>query len=158
MERETEIPDLRTGTDRRKRPTPFLGRHMLFGGRRKGVRREADRDRHVFVDVHGTGLWVVLLSLLLLAQLDAFLTLLLIDWGVVVEANPAMAFYLNLGDTPFLIAKTVLTGAALCVFCICKNFRIARLSLAAFVVIYLLVIAYELSILYRCSGTIGTSL
>ncbi len=72
----TAAADLRyQGPDRRSRPTPFLSRYTFFGGRRRGGGRRLGENSDVFVDQHGEGLFLVVLSIVTLNFLDAWFTI-----------------------------------------------------------------------------------
>lgn len=142
--REDETTCLRKTADRRKCPTPMFSRYTFFGGKRKHIRRDCDRKKHIFVDVYSTRLLIAVLTLLLFSIADAYLTLILIEKGKVFEANPLMAFCLDLGIMPFAIIKFVVTGFALIVLCLFKNVNLTRISLPIAIKIYLAVIIYEI--------------
>jgi len=115
------------------------------------VRRKSDRRRHMYVDVYGTRLWITLLLLMVLSLTDGYLTLLLIDNGLVYEANPIMAAYADFGSLSFIAMKTLMTTASILLLCLFHSFPAARISLFLSIVMYTLVIAFELQILYRHS-------
>lgn len=133
----------RTCHERRKHPTPIFSKYTFFGGRRKTIRKE-DRETHLFVDLYSTRLLVAVILLLLLSCLDAFLTLLLIDRGTVIEGNPIMARILEYGTFPFVTIKFVITALAITVLTLFKNVKITRFSLPFAIKIYIVVIAYEI--------------
>ncbi|MBI5741118.1 MAG: hypothetical protein HZA16_10400 [Nitrospirae bacterium] len=134
----------RTLKDRRKCPTPVISRYTFWGGRRKTIRRESEKKTSYFVDIYSTRLLVAVLVLLSLSCVDAFLTLSLIEKGRVVEANPIMAFFLDLGVFHFSMVKFVITAIALIVLCLFKNVNITRIALPVAIKIYLAVIIYEI--------------
>lgn len=136
----------RTLCDRRKCPTPAFSKYTFYGGKRKTIRRGHDKKTHIFVDIYSTRLLIVILLLLALSCLDAFLTLTLIEKGLVVEANPIMAFFLNYGVLPFSLIKFATTSAALIMLCLFKNVKITRIGLPVAINIYLAVIIYEIYI------------
>jgi hypothetical protein len=136
--------DLRAVSDRRRGPTPIIGKYTLWGGRRKKARREGDKNSHIFVDLYSTRLFVAVLFLLSLSCLDAFLTLELINKGVVYEANPVMAFFLDQGVFQFSLIKFVITSLSLIIMCLLKNVKITRICLPVIIKIYLIVVFYEL--------------
>jgi hypothetical protein len=141
--------DKRDRTDRRVKPTPFLSRYTLTGGQRRSVRRKHDRRKHIFVDVYDPGLFIAIFALLIMNVLDGFLTLLLINHNLIVEANPFMAFWLDFGHLPFFWVKYVLMAAALFIFCIFKGFRISNIALLCSLVIYGSVVLYQLHLVYE---------
>lgn len=138
--------DARLLCDRRK--SASINRYTLFGGKRRQIRRRQDRSKPLFVDLYSTRLFAALLLLLFLSLADGFLTLALIGKHLVAEANPVMAFFLGFGITPFMAGKLLLTALALVVFCLLKNVRVVRLGLSSAILVYLIVVAYELKILY----------
>lgn len=150
MSEPSEATEARLSTDRRRKPTPILSRYTFFGGRRKRARRAEDRARHVFVDVYGARLWVVLLGVFLLSAIDGYLTLILLSEHLVVEANPLMAFFLGFGCGPFVVAKLLITSVPIVVFCVCKNIPAVKVAMFSAVAVYALVIAYELKIFHAC--------
>ncbi len=130
-------------SDRRKTPTPIFSRYSLSGGRRKLVRRIEDKKKHLFVDLYSARLLVAVILLLSLSCLDAYMTLELIHRGKVVEANPIMAYFLNIGIMPFTTIKFTITAAALIVLCVFKNVKVTRISMPLAIKVYMAVIAYE---------------
>ncbi len=135
--------DERHFSDRRKCPTPIISRYTFHGGKRKTIRRENDKRRHLFVDLYSTRLLIGVMSLLFLSCLDAYLTLTLIEKGNVVEANPFLAFFLDYGTFPFTLVKIIVTAISLVILCLLKNVYIARICLPIAIKIYILVIIYE---------------
>ncbi len=133
----------RTYSDRRQTPTPIFSRFTLRGGRRRLVRRSEDKKKHLFVDLYSARLLVAVVLLMCLSTLDAYLTLELIERGKVTEANPVMAYFLNIGIMPFTVTKAVITASALIVLCVFKNVTVTRISLPLAIKIYMAVIAYE---------------
>ena len=94
------------------------------------------------MDLYSTRLLIAVLTLLCLSCLDAYLTLVLISKGKVVEANPIMAYFLNMGIMPFTTIKFSITAISVVIMCLLKNVSITRISLPLAIKIYLLIIAY----------------
>ncbi|MEN8265253.1 MAG: DUF5658 family protein [Nitrospirota bacterium] len=136
--------NIRIISDRRHCPTPIFSRYTIWDGKRKTIRREAEKESHLFVDLYSTRLLIAVLSLLCLSCLDAFMTLSLIETGTVVEANPFMAFFLDYGIMPFTIGKFIITASALTVMVLFKNVRITRYSLPVAIKIYIAIVIYEI--------------
>ena len=153
MKPVVEQRDTQGGSDRRRRPTPMVSRYTFVGGRRRTARREEDRKRHVFVDLYSTRLMVAVVALATLSIVDAFFTLALVKEQVVVEANPIMAYYLSLGDSSFLAVKILITILSITVFCLCKNFRVVRVSLLAVMFLYFSVVLYEFGLIQTFLST-----
>lgn len=149
----------RFSNDRRRNPTPMISRYTFFSGQRKTMRRKHDESSHLFVDHHSTWLFAALMMLLLLSVLDACLTVVLIDRGRAIEANPVMAFYLKHGIVTFTMTKFFMTAFFLTIFCLFQNYYvrsyclvkreyrnvyITRRSLPLVIKLYLLVVIYEI--------------
>jgi len=147
MKDRVHIDDRRIIDDRRKQSTPFLSKQTIFGGRRRTIRREEDKGRHIFLDKYGLLLFITLLLLLLLSITDAYLTLTLVKAYNATELNPVMAFYLEYGSVTFFLEKFLFTSVAVFIFCVFNHFAVVKISLALAIIIYLGVVQYELSIM-----------
>jgi hypothetical protein len=127
----------RSGRERRGQPTPalssFWGNRRRRSGRRKG---ESDRT---YVDTFSPRDVALLLGIFVLNIFDAFFTLLWIQRGGS-EANPFMAFLLEIGEGAFLLQKCIVVGVWLIVLVIHKNFRLARIGLYSLAGVYSLLI------------------
>ena len=132
------------GRDRRSRPTsPWSS---LTGRRRRTTSRRADEAENTYVDRFTGQDMALLVSILLLNLSDAFFTLLWVQRGGT-EANPFMAFMLELGDGFFLAQKCFMVGIWLIILIVHKNFRLARIGLFSLAALYLLLLAGHLSLL-----------
>ena len=140
--------------DRRKQPALFISKHVFIGGQRNTTRRKADKKQYIFVDRYSPQLLVPLLFLLILSILDAYLTLILIKYHGMTEVNPIMASCLACGEISFVVQKFLITIISIFIFCLCSNFLIAKLSLASSIIIYLVVISYELNVIYKFSASL----
>jgi len=127
----------RSGADRRQRPTPALS-VLRSGGQRRAGRRQGDTER-TYVDHFTPGDVALLLSIFLLNIFDALFTLLWLQRGGA-EANPFMAFLLEMGEGAFLLQKCIVVGIWLVILLIHKNFRLARIGLYSLAAVYTLVI------------------
>ena len=110
MEVRRSIADKRAAIDRRR----FGWRTMLFGyfrSRRLNVRRVGDDDV-VFLDWHHPWLFFLSVGTMIMSCLDAFMTLQLIDRGML-EANPVMAAILGQGTAAFAASKMLMTGTSI---------------------------------------------
>ena len=95
--------DSRRLADRRRRPTPLLSRHWMFG-RRRGGRRAGERSR-IYVDRYTATEAFLFLGLFALSAIDLYLTLVHLDAGGS-EVNPVMAWFVRHTDTTgFGVAK-----------------------------------------------------
>lgn len=140
----TKNAEKRSLSDRRKRPTPVISKYTFIGGRRKTIRREADKRKYTFVDLFSTRLLIILLCILLFSHIDAYLTLTLIEKGSVVESNPLMAFFLDHSTSSFILTKFFITAVSLILLCLFKNLYITKIGLPFLIITYLSLIIYEL--------------
>ena len=106
-DQNTIVLSNRSGKDRRTK-SGFNIRSLLFGGKRKKIRRQEDIKRIFYVDQYSPGLFFIIVSILFLCVLDALLTLFLLDQGVY-EINPVTAYFLNFGPYTFFASKYLLT-------------------------------------------------
>ena len=88
------------------------------------------------------------LSIVLISCIDAYLTLLMIENKIVLEGNPVMAYYLDFGAITFFVVKYSFTALSVIILCILKNSFVSRAGLFAAMFIYLVVVLYELHIVY----------
>jgi len=129
----------RAHPDRRKRPTPILSRYT-FRGRRKNIRRNEDKKRHLYVDLYGVRLFLLLNAILVLGTADAFLTLYHVHVNGAVEMNPIMDFFLGMSPNIFFHVKYVLTALCLLILCLHKNLPVVKYILGSVFVIYLIIV------------------
>jgi len=101
-----DVEDRRTVTWR----TVFFG---FTRSRRRGSRREMDGEV-VFLDWHHPWLFFLAVGTMLLSCADAFMTLQLLQRGMI-EANPVMAIVLGHGTTTFIVSKMLMTGISILV-------------------------------------------
>jgi len=83
----------------------------MFGflrSRRRDLRRNADADG-IFMDWHHPWLFFLAVGTMLLSCTDAFLTVVLLDLGMI-EANPIMDVLLGHGTALFAATKMAFTG------------------------------------------------
>lgn len=138
--------------DRRTRPTNPLSSSSR-SGQRKTVRRREDRLNQPYVDRYSLRSVSIVVFILILSVTDAVFTLRLIGMGGK-ELNPVMDFFLGLGPVPFLLVKYLITGSCLLLFLIHKNRLVyrGRVSIKAVLIavlfLYVLLIFYELTLLY----------
>lgn len=137
----------RRGGDRRQRPTPMWSRYVLFGGRRRTVRRAEEREG-AFVDIHGPRLLGLVSAIVALNLLDAWFTLLFLSHGGQ-ELNPFVQQILDLGGHPwpFLLFKTIGIGICCAFLTLTKNFRPARIGLWVVFVGYTVLLGWHLYLL-----------
>lgn len=136
----------RRGPDRRLEETPRFSPWSWWGGRRRDVRREEEREGS-FVDVHGIRLWMVVLWVALMNVGDSYFTLVHLQAGGV-EMNPVAQGLLGMGRFAFVFLKSVLIGVALVVLAVHKNFYLARVGVYVSAGTYTLLVIYHL-LLFR---------
>lgn len=150
-EAENCLPERRENQDRRNEPTAPFTKSSLKGSRRY-ERRKRDRQKNHFVDRYSWRVVFLIFMIINLSTLDAFLTLTLIELGIVIEGNPVMAYFLSLGIFPFVILKYSITVICSLTILVLKNhsFR-GGISGKRFIVlsliIYLVIIIYEVVLL-----------
>ena len=145
MEVRRSIADKRTVVDRRK----FSWKTVLFGyfrSRRHNVRRGGDVDV-VFLDWHHPWLFFLAVGTMIMSGLDAFLTLQLIDHGML-EANPMMAALLGRGTATFAASKMLMTGTSILILVFLAKARFlnrmrAGIFLTVFFSAYACLVCYE---------------
>ena len=140
---EEDDPKRRTVPDRRNKPTPILSKYSLRG-RRRDVRRDEDRRRHIYVDQYSLRFFLLLMAILLLGTADAFLTLHHVHVNNAEELNPIMDFFLGIGPKIFFNVKYVLTALCLTVLCLHKNLPIVKYLLGVVFLIYFVIVLNHL--------------
>jgi hypothetical protein len=153
MELGTTMPEQRAHADRRN----FTWRTVIYGfalSRRREHRREIDDDV-IFIDWHHPWLFFLATGTMLLSCADAFLTLLLIDLGMV-EANPFMGAIMAHGTLVFTSTKLAMTAIGIFVLVFLAKARFlnrfrAGLFLTIFFTFYACVVCYELVSLFSLS-------
>lgn len=103
----SESGESRTREDRRT----FSWRTVLYGflrSRRRDHRR-IDEGEPLFTDWHHPWLFFLAVGTMLLSSLDAFLTLQLLERGMI-EANPVMAGAMGYSTALFAASKMAMTG------------------------------------------------
>ena len=151
MEIGTTLAEERTNIDRRRFTWRTVGYGFLLSRRRRH-RRVADDDV-IFLDWHHPWLFFLATGTMLLSCADAFLTLLLIDLGMV-EANPFMDAILGHGTALFTGVKLAMTAIGIFVLVYLAKARFlnrvrAGLFLTMFFVFYACLVCYELVHLFQ---------
>jgi hypothetical protein len=120
--------------------------------RRRHHRRVVDDDV-IFLDWHHPWLFFLATGTMLLSCADAFLTLLLIDLGMI-EANPVMRAIMAHGTSVFTSTKLAMTGFGIFVLVFLAKARFLNrfrtgLFLTAFFTLYACLVCYEIVSLLR---------
>ena len=133
----------------------FSWKTVFFGfmrSRRHAHRRDMDSEV-MFLDWHHPWLFFLSVGTMLLSCTDAFLTLQLLQLGMI-EANPFMAAMMELGVGYFVSSKVALTGFGILVLVyLAKSQFLNRfrtgLFLTVFFSFYACLVCYELVNLFR---------
>jgi hypothetical protein len=139
--------DRRNGRDRRQKPTKPFTRYMLFG-RRRTIRRGADRKTNVYVDLYGHSILLFLLLIVLLSIFDAYFTIFHVEQGAQ-EINPFMNFLIGHGSITFFAIKYILTALGIVLLCIYQSLPITRTIIVCVFFFYLTVFANHIFLILR---------
>ena len=139
-DQNTIILSNRSGNDRRTK-SGFNIRSLLFGGKRKKIRRQEDTSRIFYVDHFSPVLFFTIVSILLLCVLDSLLTLFLLGQEAY-EISPVMAYFLKFGPFVFFISKYILTITALICFLMFRNIAVRIMKIRIGFVLYLMAAFY----------------
>ena len=144
-----EWPDRerRRGTDRRNNKKAQF-KYFLVNGRREYSRRKEDSARAYFFDRYNQRIFAAITAILMLSIVDALLTLELIEKGSS-ELNPVMAYFLEHGPLPFIIAKYILTSFGVIVLLICKNVFLKRINMYTRSLFSYVIFAFSTVILWQ---------
>ena len=151
MEAATAVMEKREAMERRA----FSWRTVLYGfilSRRHTHRRAID-DEVIFLDWHHPWLFFLATGTMLLSCADAFLTLRLLDLGMI-EANPVMNAIMQQGTMVFTSTKLAMTAVGIFVLVFLAKARFlnrirAGLFLTIFFSFYACLVCYELVNLFR---------
>ena len=141
-------PKNRRAKDRRSNQKARL-KYLLFNGRRERIRREEDSRKVFFFDRYHPKLFAAITAILMLSIFDALFTLILINNGST-ELNPVMAYFLQHGLLPFIVAKYILTSIGVVILLIFKNVILTKAKIythslfSAVIIVFSAVIAWEL--------------
>jgi len=130
------------GRDRRDEPTRRVSRFTFYGGKRRSIRREEEREGS-FVDLYSFRTWMLVLWVAAMNMGDSFFTLVHLQAGGI-ELNPVAKALLETGRESFVFTKSFLIGLALCVLVLHKNFYLARIGLWTAAGTYTLLVGYHL--------------
>ena len=119
MQDYSDYSDKRSGLDRRKQKIPRL-KYLLFGGQRKMIRRSEDKQQMIILDNYSPKLLTFVLIILALSLADGFFTLHVTGHGAI-EANPVMAYFLDLSPWAFMSVKYLLTTLSVICFLVLNN-------------------------------------
>ena len=120
---------------------------MLLG-RRRAIRRRADRKTHIYVDIYGHYLLLFLLLIVLLCIADAYFTIFHVDQGAQ-EINPFMNFLIGYGSVYFFTIKYILTILGLVLLCLYQSLPVTRTIILCIFFFYLTVFANHIFLILR---------
>lgn len=151
MELSEAVADKRAATDRRS----FGWRTVFYGfmrSRRHNFRRDEETEI-LFIDWHHPWLFFLSVGIMLMSCLDAFMTLQLIDRGMV-EINPVMAAVIGQGTAAFAASKLFMTATGVFVLVFLAKARFMNrvrtgLFLTIFFSFYACLVCYEFIFLLR---------
>ena len=142
--------DRRAPADRRLTAHLQSDWKFAYRGKRRASRR--GEESPAFVDLYEPSLMLVALGILVLSIMDAAFTLTLIQSGIAHEANPIMRWLIEHDVQMFVNLKIVITGAGILFLLVCSHAPVfsryrGRAALNLVLLLYLLVIGYELILL-----------
>ena len=145
------IAEQRSGADRRE----FSWRTVAYGFTlsRRHANRRLDDEEVIFLDWHHPWLFFLATGTMLLSCADAFLTLQLLDLGMI-EANPVMNAVMAQGTLVFTSTKMAMTAIGILVLVFLAKARFLNrirtgLFLTTFFSFYACLVCYELVNLFR---------
>jgi hypothetical protein len=133
--------------ERRQRKIPAL-RFLIFGGRRRQVRREEDMQGIIIMDSYSESLFAVIITILCLSLIDAIMTLHLIGHGAQ-EINPVMAYFLDKSIVIFIVAKYILTSIAVITILLIKNTYLPRTRIRSDRLFIFAIVSFALVIIWE---------
>jgi hypothetical protein len=145
------VEQKRRRDDRRSRHPLIADWRWGYRGRRRSVRRTADRPR-AMLDWYHPSLLFFIVATYVLSGIDAILTLTLLEFGVATEANPVMHMLIAENVRLFAGVKALVTGVGLMCLamysnqCLFTRVRVDRLIYALFA-IYSVLVLYEIQLL-----------
>ena len=119
----------------------------MFSGRRRSIRREADRKTHLYVDLYHRRLLIPLLLIIVLSVFDAWFTIFYVERGAR-EINPFMDILIGYGNIYFFTVKYVATALGLIILCIYKNLFISRIGILFILFLYLAVFTHHIYFIF----------
>lgn len=147
MRHPSADPEKRGDADRRRRRFPPL-RFLLFGGRRKVVRRKESCPRVIILDHYSEALFPVIVAILTLSLIDAAMTLHLIRKGAT-ELNPVMAYFLSKGPVIFIVAKYCITALSVTIILLVQHSLVPYFRFRAHGLFFFALTAFAMVILWE---------
>lgn len=147
-------PDRRRNRSDRRRRFLWSVIYGSFNPRRRRPPRRLDDSRFHSLDWHGAHLLAVALGILILNVADAFLTVVLLSSGSVVEMNPMLATLVTGNVATFAAVKMAMTGISVILMVFLARYRFMRVMrveviLYGVLLTYLILIGYEIGMVQR---------
>lgn len=140
------LSERRSASDRRHRHLQaFLCQFVK--ARRVGERRNDHAGTHHYVDVHGAGLLLIILLILMMCVADSYLTLTLLQHGGE-ELNPIMKALIEHDVGVFFYSKYAVTACSLIILLMHKNARVFG-AVSGHQILFTVLLAYALLISYE---------
>jgi hypothetical protein len=121
-----------------------LSRYIFFG-RRKAFRRGIDRQKGGYVDRYSTGMFIVLIIIIVSNVFDSLLTMAILNRGGE-EVNPIVSWAIEAYGNKFWIWKFLITS--FCLTLLCLHSQIGRFkafhATIAISFIYVIVLLYQI--------------
>ncbi|MBI1745229.1 MAG: hypothetical protein HYR55_01415 [Acidobacteria bacterium] len=136
----------REGIDRRRKPTNPLSLASLRYARRRSKRRDSDKSG--YADQYNPKLLLPVLAIMVLCSFDGVATLLHINKEVASEANPLMAYLINLSPMKFFFIKYFSTFLGVLILVVHHWFPRIRRVLWGIVIAYLILGLFHVAIIY----------
>jgi len=141
-----EHKNRRSPVNRRKQPTPRWS-WFTFLGRRRILRRKADRERGGYVDRYSNIFFLLLVLILGLNILDSLFTMMIIDLGGQ-EFNPLVSAFMKLHGDRFWIWRFVIASIALILLYLHRGYIMVRRMIIAIGLIYIVIVSYQIYLVF----------
>ena len=145
--REYIGPERRSAEDRRRKQ-PLRINNLILKGKRRSIRRAADREKIVALDYYSQSLFIGIAIVLGLSLLDALLTLMLLAKGAQ-ELNPVMAYYLTHGPRVFLFVKYGLTALSVWLIVLLNDTLASRYRIGSEMVLHVFAAFFGSAVLWQ---------
>lgn len=126
--------------------------YSFFKRRRRGLRRDVDRHKGHYVDIHEPKSLIIGVAILVMSSMDACFTLLLYKYGVE-EFNPVMKLLIDIDIMLFIKTKIAVTAFCIIFFIAHENFWLLKNKIkvhsvmSATMVMYFILVNYQIGML-----------
>ena len=122
--------------------------YSLFKRRRVGLRRDKDKHKGHYVDLHEPRLLICGVAILVMSCLDAYFTLLLLPYGAY-EVNPLMKLLIDIDFTLFIKIKIAVTAFCVVFLIAHKNFWLLKNTIRVHSVMSMTLVMYFVLVNYQ---------